>query len=55
MVKGVKLSNLCFRRALEYEYEYGYGEMAQWLNTLDALPEDPGSGPHTHTVALNHL
>jgi len=26
--------------------------MAQWLRALNALPEDPGSIPSTHMVAL---
>ena len=32
----------------------GAGEMAQWLRTLDALPEDPGSSPSTHMETHNY-
>lgn len=33
----------------------GTGEMAQWVETLDALAEDPSSIPRPHMVAHNHL
>lgn len=29
--------------------------MVQWLRTLTALLEEPGSIPSTHMVAHNHL
>ena len=31
------------------------GEMAQWLRTLAALPEDLDSIPSAHIAAHNHL
>jgi len=30
----------------------GTGEMAQWLGTLTALPEDLGWGPSTHMAIV---
>jgi hypothetical protein len=31
------------------------GPIAQWLGSLDALAEDPGSVPAVYIVANNHL
>lgn len=31
------------------------GELAQWLQALDAIVEDPGSVPSAYTKAHNHL
>lgn len=33
----------------------GAGAMAEWIQTLAALTEDPGSVPSTHMVAYNCL
>jgi hypothetical protein len=33
----------------------GAGEIAQQLETLTVLPEDPGSIPSTHIATHNHL
>jgi hypothetical protein len=33
----------------------GAGEMAEWLRSLAALPEDPGLISSTHMAANNYL
>lgn len=33
----------------------GDGEMAQWIEAITALTEDPGSIPRTHMTGHNHL